>query len=56
MQLIDGCTQVHVDNVENENGLEQRKIRIMIELLNNLHRIDKTFNVWEIWWDMGAHK
>ena len=39
-----GCTRVHVDNAENENGLEHGKIRIMIELLYNLHRIDKTFN------------
>ena len=22
MELIDGCTRVHVDNAENENGLE----------------------------------
>ena len=22
MELIDGCTQVHVDNAENEKGLE----------------------------------
>ena len=44
MELIDGCTRVHVDNAENENGLEHRKICIMIEVLYNLHRIDKTFS------------
>ena len=31
MELIDGCTGVHVDNAENENSLEHRKIRIMIQ-------------------------
>ena len=31
MELIEDCTGVHVDNAENENGLEHRKIRIMIQ-------------------------
>ena len=31
MELIDGCTGVHVDNAENENSLEHRKIRIIIQ-------------------------
>ena len=31
MELIDGRTGVRVYNAENENGLEHRKIRIMIQ-------------------------
>ena len=51
MELIDGCIHESMWTMLKMKmawRLEQRKIRIMIELLNKLHRIDRTFNACEI--------